>query len=145
VTATADAVELAVAAAEAADNKLARDLVAIDVSEHLVLTDIFVIATAMNERQCKSISDSVEEAMFHRGVKPLRREGLSEARWVLLDFGDVVVHVQVAEERVYYDLERLWRDCPKVELPESIRGVPGAAPVEDDEARTGATATESGR
>jgi ribosome-associated protein len=122
VTATAEAVELAVSAAEAADDKLARDIVAIDVSEHLVLTDIFVIATANNERQVKAVVDGVEEAMFHRGVKPLRREGLSEARWVLLDFGDVVVHVQLAEERVYYDLERLWRDCPRVELPESVGG-----------------------
>jgi probable phosphoglycerate mutase len=107
VTATAEAIDLAVVAAQAADDKLARDIVAIDVSEHLVLTDIFVIVTAQNERQAKAIVDSVEEAMFGLKVKPLRREGLTEARWILMDFGDVVVHVQLAEERVFYDLERL--------------------------------------
>jgi ribosome-associated protein len=122
VTATADAIDLAIVAAQAADEKLARDIVAIDVSEHLVLTDVFVIVTAQNERQAKAVVDAVEEAMFRVKVKPLRREGLTEARWILMDFGDVVVHVQLAEERVFYDLERLWRDCPRVALPESIGG-----------------------
>jgi ribosome-associated protein len=122
VTATAEAIDLAIVAAQAADEKLARDIVAIDVSEHLVLTDIFVIVTAQNERQAKAVVDAVEEAMFRVKVKPLRREGLTEARWILMDFGDVVVHVQLAEERVFYDLERLWRDCPRVALPASIGG-----------------------
>jgi ribosome-associated protein len=89
-----------------------------------VLTDVFVIVTAQNERQAKAIVDSVEEAMFGVKVKPLRREGLTEARWILMDFGDVVVHVQLAEERVFYDLERLWRDCPRVALPATLAGLP---------------------
>jgi ribosome-associated protein len=118
VTATPRAAELAVIAATAADVKLGRDIVAIDVSQHLVLTDVFVIATANNERQVKAIVDAIEEALFHEGVKPLRREGMTDARWVLLDFGDVVAHVQVGEERVYYDLERLWKDCPRIALPD---------------------------
>jgi ribosome-associated protein len=136
VTATAEAIDLAVCVAEAADDKLARDIVAVDVSEHLVLTDIFVIATALNERQAKAIVDGIEEAMFRRGVKPLRREGLTEGRWVLLDFGDVVVHVQLTEERVFYDLERLWRDCPRVALPESVGS---AAVVEGGSGEAGST------
>jgi ribosome-associated protein len=114
VTATDRARALAAVAAEAADSKLATDIVAIDVSEHLVLTDIFVLATAANERQVQAVVDAVEESMLREGVKALRREGRTEARWVLLDFGDVVVHVQLPEERVYYDIARLWRDCPRV-------------------------------
>jgi ribosome-associated protein len=126
VTATPRAVELAVAAAEAASDKLAQDIVAIDVSDVLVITDVFVIASGGNERQVKAIVDAVEERMHLMGIKRLRREGQTEARWILLDFGDIVVHVQLAEERVYYDLERLWRDCPTVPLPESVTAVAGA-------------------
>lgn len=123
MTATDRARELAVVAADAADSKLATDIVAIDVSEHLVLTDIFVLATAANERQVQAVVDAVEEAMLREGVKALRREGRTEARWVLLDFGDVVVHVQLPEERVYYDIERLWRDCPRVPIAAGGAGV----------------------
>jgi ribosome-associated protein len=126
VTATDRAKELTVIAATAADAKVGRDIVAIDVSEHLVLTDVFLIVTANNERQVKAVVDAIEEAMFGEGVKPLRREGLGEAHWVLLDFGDVVAHVQLPEERVFYDLERLWKDCPRVELPATI-GDPATA------------------
>jgi len=129
VTATPRAIELAVAAAEAASDKLGRDIVAIDVSDQLVITDIFVIASGGNEPQVKAICDSVEKRLHGLGVRRLRREGHAEGRWVLLDFGDIVVHVQLAEERVFYDLERLWRDCPSVELPESVTA--GAGPSSD--------------
>ena len=120
MTATADAVSLAIAAAEAASDKLAEDIVAIDVSEKLVITDVFVLCSAANERQVKAVVDAVEERLHAMGAKPLRREGESEGRWVLLDFGDVVVHVQLAEERIHYAIERLWKDCPLIALPEAV-------------------------
>ena len=120
MTATTQAIELAVAAAEAAGDKLAQDIVAIDVSDHLVITDIFVICSGNTERQVKAIVDSIEERLHGRGVKRIRREGHAEGRWVLLDFGDIVVHAQLAEERVFYDLERLWGDCPSVQLPADV-------------------------
>ena len=86
---------------------------------------MFLIASATNERQVSAIVDAVEEALHARGVKALRREGAREARWVLLDFGDVVVHVQHADDRIYYALERLWADCPVVDLPPDARGGDG--------------------
>jgi ribosome-associated protein len=114
VTASDDAVELALRAAQAAADKLADDVVLVDVSEQLVITDVFLIASAPNERQVQSIVDEIEERLRLVGVKPVRREGQREGRWVLLDFVDVVVHIQHAEERVYYALERLWKDCPTI-------------------------------
>ena len=120
MTASAEAVQTAIAAAEAASDKLATDIVAIDVSDQLVITDVFVICSAANERQVKAIVDSVEERLHSRGVKAVRREGLKEGHWVLLDFADVVVHVQLAEDRMHYAIERLWKDCPLLELPESV-------------------------
>ena len=108
------AVELALAAAQAAADKLAQDILLLDVSEQLVITDVFLLASAPNERQVESIVDAVEERLRREGVKPVRREGEREGRWVLLDFSDVVVHVQHAEERAYYALERLWKDCPTI-------------------------------
>ncbi|SKC67290.1 ribosome silencing factor [Krasilnikoviella flava] len=127
MTASPRAVELAVVAARAASDRKAQEIIALDVSEQLVLTDVFLIASGTNERQVSAIVDAVEEAMFVAGAKPIRREGKSQARWVLLDFGEVVVHVQHAEDRVYYALERLWKDCPSVDLPEDARGGDGAA------------------
>jgi ribosome-associated protein len=121
VTATDRALELATAAAEAAAEKLADDIVAFDVSDQLVITDAFVLCSAPNDRQVRAIVDAVEERLRALGVKPIRREGEREGRWVLLDYIDVVVHVQHAEERAYYALERLWRDCPSIPLPESVR------------------------
>lgn len=120
MTATERALELAVVAARAAAERKAEEIIALDVSEQLVLTDVFLIASGTNERQVSAIVDAVEEAMHKAGAKPIRREGRSEARWVLLDFGDVVVHVQHAEDRVYYALERLWKDCPVVPLPDDV-------------------------
>ena len=121
MTATDRALELATAAAEAAAEKLADDTVAFDVSDQLVITDAFVLCSAPNDRQVRAIVDAVEERLRAFGIKPIRREGEREGRWVLLDFIDVVVHVQHAEERAYYALERLWRDCPSIPLPESVR------------------------
>ncbi len=114
MTATETAREIALVAANAAVDKLATDVVLIDVSERLVITDIFVIATGSNERQVEAIVDEVEEKLRRAGTKPLRREGRRDGRWVLLDYADVVVHVQHAEERVFYALERLWKDCPTI-------------------------------
>ncbi|HET9129078.1 MAG TPA: ribosome silencing factor [Propionibacteriaceae bacterium] len=104
-------------AAQAASDKLARDIVAFDVTEHLAITDVFLIASAPNERQVGAIVDGIEEALVKHGFKPVRREGDRENRWVLLDYLDVVVHVQHDEERQLYSLERLWRDCPRLDLP----------------------------
>lgn len=115
--ATQRAVELAQAAAAAAHDKLATDVVGLDVSGQLALTDVFVIASAPTERQVSAIVDAVEEHLLQLGAKPLRREGRREGRWVLLDFSDIVVHVMHAEDREFYDLEKLWGDCPPVVLP----------------------------
>jgi len=112
---------LAVAAAEAASDKLADDILAFDVGDQLVITDVFVLCSAANDRQVKAIVDAVEERLRGLGAKPVRREGEREGRWVLLDYIDMIVHVQHAEERVYYSLERVWKDCPVVELPEEVR------------------------
>lgn len=119
MTASARALELAQAAAAAAADKLATELQIIDVSEQLVITDCFVLAAAANDRQVRAVVDAVEERMRDLGAKPVRREGEREGRWVLLDYVDVVVHVQHAEERDYYALERLWKDCPTLPLPEA--------------------------
>ncbi|ANS77440.1 Iojap protein [Serinicoccus hydrothermalis] len=122
--ATQRAIELARAAAAAAQDKLAQDVVGLDVSGQLALTDVFVIASAPNERQVGAVVDAVEERLLQLGAKPLRREGQHEGRWVLLDFSDIVVHVMHAEDREFYALERLWKDCPPVLLPEA--GSPAA-------------------
>ncbi len=120
MTASPDAVAAAIAAAGAAADKLASDIVAIDVSEHLVITDVFLLCSAGNERQVRSVVDGIEERLSGMGSKPLRREGEREGRWVLLDYGDIVVHVQLSEERIHYALERLWKDCPVIDLPEDV-------------------------
>jgi ribosome-associated protein len=117
MTASARSVELAEAAAVAASDKLANDLAIVDVSERLVITDCFVLASAPNERQVKAVVDAVQEQLLVLGAKPVRREGEREGRWVLLDFVDIVVHVQHAEQRSFYALERLWKDCPTLPLP----------------------------
>lgn len=114
MSASPRALELAVAAAQAAADKLADDIVLLDVSEQLVITDAFVLASAPTERQVRSIVDDVEERLRRLGAKPRRREGEQESRWVLLDFADIVVHVMHDEEREFYALERLWRDCPQI-------------------------------
>lgn len=107
---------LAVAAA-AAEATGGEDLVALDVSEPLPLVDIFLLVTGRSERNVAAIADEIEEKLLEVGHKRLRREGRQESRWVLLDFGDLVVHVFHEQERVFYGLERLWKDCPVVPLP----------------------------
>jgi len=122
VTATAEAIRMATVAARAAASKLAQNVVVIDVSGQLVITDCFVIASASNERQVNAIVDEVEEKMRVAGHKPARREGTREGRWVLLDYVDIVVHIQHQDEREFYALERLWRDCPLVEVDTGAAG-----------------------
>ncbi|CAH0232610.1 MULTISPECIES: ribosome silencing factor [unclassified Microbacterium] len=116
MTASANGIEMARIAAIAADSKAGEDLVALDVSEPLPLVDIFLLVTGRNERNVAAIADEVEEKLLEAGHKRLRREGRQESRWILLDFGDLVVHVFHEQERVYYGLERLWKDCPVVPL-----------------------------
>jgi ribosome-associated protein len=121
VAATDYSVQLAQVAAQAAADKLATDIALIDVSERLAITDVFVLATGNNERQVEAIVEEVEEKLRQAGVKPLRREGQRDGRWVLLDYADLVVHIMHAEERVYYALERLWRDCPFLPFEDAAR------------------------
>jgi ribosome-associated protein len=116
MTAAPEAIDMATVAARAAAAKLADDVVVIDVSEQLVITDCFVIASASNERQVNAIVDEIEERMREAGHKPARREGTREGRWTLLDYVDIVVHVQHQDERDFYALDRLWRDCPVVTM-----------------------------
>ena len=116
MTASPRALDLLKVAASASDSKQAIDLVALDVSGPLPLTDVFLIASARNERNAQAVADEIEDKMIEAGAKPLRREGKSEGRWILLDFGDVVAHVFTEEDRMYYSLERLWKDCPVVAL-----------------------------
>ncbi len=126
MAATEQARELALIAAHAAAGKKAHEIVLLDVSDQLVITDCFVIASASNERQVQAIVEAVEEKMRYAGTKAVRREGAREGRWVLLDFVDVVVHVQHAQERSFYGLERLWKDCPTIPFD------PGPVPLDDD-------------
>ena len=114
------AVELVHAAAQAASDKLADNIIAFDVSEKLAITDAFVLCSADNDRQVKAIVDAIEERLRLMDAKPVRREGQREGRWVLLDYIDIVVHVQHEDERTYYALERIWRDCPVIPLPETV-------------------------
>jgi ribosome-associated protein len=125
VTATDTARDLSLAAAQAAADKGATDIIVIDVSDRLPLTDCFVVVTGSNERQVGAIVDAVSERLAKIGVRAVRREGERDGRWVLLDFGDVVVHVQHAEERVFYALDRLWSDCPTIPFVDSA--LPAAA------------------
>lgn len=131
MTATDRAIELATIAGQAAADKLATDITIIDVSDRLAITDCFVIVTGANERQVGAIVDEVEEKLRQAGVKPVRREGERDGRWVLLDFLDVVVHVQHSQERVFYALDRLWKDCPEIPFLDS------AAPPADRAAADG--------
>ena len=119
MTASAGAIDILQIAARAADAKGGEDLVALDVSEPLPLVDIFLVVTGRSERNVAAIADEIEDQLLAAGVKRLRREGRAESRWVLIDFGDLVVHVFHEQERVFYGLERLWKDCPVVpiELP----------------------------
>jgi ribosome-associated protein len=116
VPATERARELALAAAQAAADKKAQDIVILDVADQLVITDAFLLASAPNERQVLAIVDGIEERLLDLPdrAKPVRREGERAGRWVLLDYIDLVVHVQHTEERQFYALDRLWKDCPTI-------------------------------
>jgi ribosome-associated protein len=124
VTATPRAVELVETAALAAADKLAEKIIAYDVSEQLTITDAFLLCSASNDRQVKAIIEEIELRMRQAGAQLVRREGEREGRWVLLDYLDVVIHVQHAEERTYYALERIWKDCPQIALPD-LASTPG--------------------
>jgi ribosome-associated protein len=120
VTASPRALEFVEIAALAAADKLAKDIVAYDVSEQLVITDAFVICTGANDRQVRAIVDEIEIKLKEAGAALVRREGEREGRWVLLDYLDIVVHVQHDDERQYYMLERIWKDCPVIALPATV-------------------------
>lgn len=151
MTATDSSRKLALLAAQAAADKLATDIAVIDVSDRLAITDCFVVATGANERQVGAIVDEVTDRMAKAGVKPLRREGERDGRWVLLDFLDVVVHVQHAEERVFYALDRLWKDCPTIPFtdatggPDQRAGGPGEPGGLDEPIRADQRADGTGR
>jgi ribosome-associated protein len=117
VTATPRAIELTEIAALAAAEKLANDIVAYDVSDQLAIADSFLLCSGANDRQVRSIIDEVETRLKQAGATLVRREGEHEGRWVLLDYNDLVIHVQNADERVFYALERIWKDCPVIPLP----------------------------
>ena len=116
MTATTHATSLAQSLAQAAAGKLGQDIVALDVSAPLAITDVFLLVTAANERQVGAIVDAIDEAAALLHVPVLRREGEQESHWVLLDLNDVVVHVMLAPDRANYSLERIWKDAPKVAL-----------------------------
>ena len=116
MTASSEAVSLARVAAKAAEDKLAENLVALDVSEPFGLAEIFLLASGSNERQIIAIAEEVEQKMRDAGHKARVLEGKQTGRWVLMDFGDVVVHVMHEQEREFYSLERLWKDCPVVSM-----------------------------
>jgi ribosome-associated protein len=146
MTATDEAIELAQVVAQAAADKLASDIVLIDVSDRLAITDVFVVATGSNERQVEAIVDAVEEQARAAGHKPIRREGQRDGRWVLLDYGDVVAHIQHSEERVFYALERLWKDCPFIPFVDAAAvaagDVAGSTAAGNELAVAGSTAAE---
>ena len=125
MTATDSGIRMMQIAAAAADSKGGEDLVGLDVSLPLPLVDIFLLVTGRSERNVAAIADEIEDKLLEAGFKRLRREGRDEARWILLDFGDLVVHVFHEQERVFYGLERLWKDCPVVPIE-----LPATAPAE---------------
>lgn len=129
--ATEKAIELARAAAVAAAEVNAEDIIAIDVADRLALTDVFVVVSADSERQVRGVVDRVEDNLRRdHQVSALRREGYEDLRWVLVDFGDIVVHVQHAEDREFYDLERLWKDCEFLDLSDVVGPPAGATDKE---------------
>jgi len=119
--------DIALLAAEAASEKKATDVVVLDVAQTIVITGYFVVATGSSDRQVRSIADEVEDQLRETaGVKPIGREGEREGKWVLLDFGDVVVHVFQPDERDFYRLDKLWADAPRVPLPDAADATPQA-------------------
>lgn len=123
MTASAEAIKLASLAALAADRMKGEDVAVLDVSDPLVITDAFVLVSADNERLVSAIIDEIEDDLREAGAKPVRREGVREGRWALLDYGSVVIHVFRGEERDYYGLDRLWSDCPRIEVEDLEQNV----------------------
>ena len=140
MTATDHALELVAVAAQAAHDKKADQVLAFDVSDQLAITDAFLLATGANDRQVRAIVDEIEDKLRELDAKPIRREGHRDGRWVLLDYGDVVIHVQHSEEREFYALERLWRDCPTIDLPAEVHG-----PVDRKSTRLNSSHTDISR
>ena len=116
VAASEESLEWARAAARAAAELKPTTIAAIDVSERLVLTEVFLVVSGSSDRQVRSLVDAIDEALLKAGVRRKRREGFDEGHWVLVDYGDLVVHVQQDEDREFYALERLWADCPSIGL-----------------------------
>ena len=116
MAASEESLEWARIAARAAAELKATTVAAIDVSERLVLTEVFLVVSGSTDRQVRSLVDAVDEALLKAGVRRKRREGFNEGHWVLVDYGDLVVHVQQDEDREFYALERLWADCPSIGL-----------------------------
>lgn len=116
MTASEKSQALAEVAAHAADEKNARDIAVLDVSDLMAIADIFLVASADNERQVRAVVEEIEDKLTERGEEPLRREGNRENRWVLLDYGGLVIHVQRDAEREFYGLDRLYRECPLIEV-----------------------------
>jgi ribosome-associated protein len=125
MAATESGIRMMQIAAAAAESKGGEDLIGLDVSLPLPLVDIFLLVTGRSERNVAAIADEIEDKLLEAGFKRLRREGRDQARWILLDFGDLVVHVFHEQERVFYGLERLWKDCPVVPIE-----LPATAPAE---------------
>lgn len=116
MTAPQISIDRAKVAAKAADEKLGKNIAVIDVAGVMAITDVFVIVSADNERQVAAIVQEVEDDLTEQGVEPKRREGNRENRWVLLDYGNFVVHIQRDAEREFYGLDRLYADCPAIEV-----------------------------
>ncbi|MEJ5998373.1 ribosome silencing factor [Corynebacterium sp. H130] len=116
MTASQDSIRFATIAAKAADEKLAEEIAVIDVSDVLTITDVFVIASASSERQVSAIVEEIEDKLTENNMEPIRREGAREGRWALLDYGEFVVHIFRTQEREFYGLDRLWRDCPLIDI-----------------------------
>lgn len=111
----AETISLTKLAVAAADEKLAKDIVALDLSNQGILADVFLIVTGANDPQLESISDEIQRQLQKAGERPIRREGIGgSSQWILLYYGDLIVHIQHPEVRSYYALERLWSDCPKL-------------------------------
>ena len=114
-----NSLEMVRIAVEALREKKGRDIIALDVSERTVLTDAFIIVTGTNDRQVSALTDAVDEALTKAGFEKKNIEGYHTGKWILLDFGDLIVHVFDQESRAFYDLERIWRDAERVEIPEN--------------------------
>ncbi len=127
MTAFDESVRMARIAGQAAVDKLASNVIALDVSEQLVITDVFLVCSGDSERQVNGIVNGIEQEMHKAGYKAKRREGEQDSRWILIDFTDIVVHVQHAEDRAFYALERLWRDAPTIDLELDTSAVAGDA------------------